>query len=114
MILVGQAGLPGCLPNRSDCANLRSLTLTTDLSRSNIPCMVVFYTSTRIHMPAEKTVSVSFRVTPEFKELLEVAADREQRSRTNLLEKLLFDHCRQLGVLPTSPVAKKTTRQGNR
>jgi len=72
-------------------------------------CMVFFYTSTRAQMAAEKTVSVSFRVTPEFKELLEVAAAREQRSRTNLLEKLLFDHCRQLGVLSTSPATKKTT-----
>ncbi len=62
-----------------------------------------------------KTVSVSFRATPEFKELLEVAAAREQRSRTNLLEKLLFDHCRHTGVLPeTGPVAKKTGKQGNR
>jgi uncharacterized protein (DUF1778 family) len=65
-------------------------------------------------MPAEKSVSVSFRVTPEFKELLEVAAAREQRSRTNLLEKLLFDHCRQLGVLRTAPAAKKATKQGTR
>ena len=65
-------------------------------------------------MPAEKSVSVSFRVTPEFKELLEVAAAREQRSRTNLLEKLLFDHCRQQGVLQTAPAAKKTTKQGTR
>ena len=76
--------------------------------------MVVFYTNTRTQMPAEKTVSVSFRVTPEFKELLEVAAAREQRSRTNLLEKLLFDHCRQLGVLPTSREAKKTTNRETR
>jgi hypothetical protein len=76
--------------------------------------MVFFYTKKHVQMAAEKTVSVSFRVTPEFKELLEVAAAREQRSQTNLLEKLLFDHCRQHGVLPTSPVAKKTTKQGNR
>ena len=65
-------------------------------------------------MAAEKTVSVSFRVTPEFKELLEAAAAREQRSQTNLLEKLLFDHCRQLGVLPANPVAKKTTKRETR
>ena len=68
-------------------------------------------------MPAEKTVSVSFRVTPEFKELLEVAAAREQRSKTNLLEKLLFDHCRQLGVLQSVqavPTAKKTIKRGTR
>ena len=65
-------------------------------------------------MPAEKTVSVSFRVTPEFKELLEVAAAREHRSRTNLLEKLLFDHCRQLGVLSVNQVAKKTKKRETR
>jgi hypothetical protein len=63
-------------------------------------------------MPAEKTVSVSFRVTPEFKELLQVAAAREQRSQTNLLEKLLFDHCRLLGVLPTASASNKTTKRG--
>lgn len=63
-------------------------------------------------MPAEKTVSVSFRVTPKFRELLEVAAAQEQRSRTNLLEKLLFDHCRKTGVLPPPAEAKKTTKQG--
>ena len=78
------------------------------------PCMVFFYTSTRAQMPAEKTVSVSFRVTPEFKELLEVAAAREQRSQTNLLEKLLFDHCRRLGVLPTDAASKKTTKRETR
>jgi len=65
-------------------------------------------------MPAEKSVSISFRVTPEFKELLEVAATREQRSRTNLLEKLLFDHCRQLGVLPVARVVRKTTKHETR
>lgn len=77
--------------------------------------MVFFYTGAQIEMSAEKTVSVSFRVTPEFKELLVVAAAREQRSQTNLLERLLFDHCRQNGVLSeTGPVAKKTGKQGNR
>ena len=76
--------------------------------------MVFFYTSTKSQMPAGKTVSVSFRVTPEFRELLEVAAAREQRSRTNLLEKLLFDHCRHLGILPTSQAAKKTTERETR
>lgn len=51
-------------------------------------------------MPAEKSISISFRVTPEFKDLLELAAAKEQRSRTNLVEKLLFDHCRQEGLVP--------------
>ena len=68
-----------------------------------------------IQMPLGKTISISFRVTPEFKELLAMAATRERRSRTNLLEKLLFDHCRETGVtLGTRSVAGKTGRQGAR
>lgn len=51
-------------------------------------------------MPAEKSISIGFRVTPEFKQLLELAAKQEQRSKTNLLEKLLIDHCRARGLLP--------------
>lgn len=49
-------------------------------------------------MPAEKTVSVSFRVSPKFKQLLEVASLREHRSQTNMLEALLFEHCTRLGI----------------
>jgi hypothetical protein len=41
-------------------------------------------------MAAEKTVSVSFRVSTRFKALLEAAAIREHRSQTNMLEVLLF------------------------
>ena len=51
-------------------------------------------------MPTEKSISIGFRVTPEFKRLLELAAKQERRSRTNLLEKLLVDHCRARGLLP--------------
>ena len=66
-------------------------------------------------MPAEKTISVSYRVTPEFKEMLELAAAREKRSRTNLLEWLLSEYCRGTGLAqdpatearPKSPAAKK-------
>ena len=49
-------------------------------------------------MAAEKTVSISFRVSPEFKALLEAAALREHRSQTNMLEALLLDHCRKHGI----------------
>ena len=58
-------------------------------------------------MPPKQTVSVNFRVTPEVKELLEVAAAREQRSWTNLLAKVLFVRCRQLDVLPLDPASRK-------
>lgn len=49
-------------------------------------------------MTAEKTVSMSFRVSPRFKALLEAAAARENRSLTNMLEVLLFAHCEQHGL----------------
>lgn len=49
-------------------------------------------------MPAEKTVPVSFRVSPRFKQLLEAAATRQRRSQTNMLETLLFDFCEQQGI----------------
>jgi hypothetical protein len=56
-------------------------------------------------MPTEKTVSIGFRVTPEFKRLLDIASRREQRTMTNLLEKLLADHCRAAGLLSRADAA---------
>lgn len=58
-------------------------------------------------MSAEKTVSMSFRVSPRFKALLEAAAARENRSLTNMLETLLYDHCRQQGVKEAVPRAEE-------
>ncbi len=49
-------------------------------------------------MAEEKSVSVSFRVTPRFKRLLQTAAERDHRSQTNLLETLLFSHCAKHGL----------------
>ena len=49
-------------------------------------------------MAEEKSVSVSFRVTPRLKRLLQAAAELEHRSQTNLLETLLFAHCAKHGV----------------
>lgn len=57
-------------------------------------------------MAAEKDVTVSFRMPPEFKSLLELAAVHEQHSQTNLSERLLFDYCRKQGI--TAPIASKS------
>jgi hypothetical protein len=54
----------------------------------------------------DKSVPFSMRVTPEFKRLLELAAAHERRSQTNLLEKLLFDHCRMSGLLSSASADK--------
>jgi hypothetical protein len=61
-------------------------------------------------MAAEKTVSMSFRVSPRFKTLLEIAAARENRSLTNMLETLLFAHCEQRGL--KEPPASTSNAKG--
>ena len=63
-------------------------------------------------MAAEKTVSVSFRVSPRFKALLEAAATHENRSLTNMLETLLFSHCQKQGI--KEPSAKMSEVQGGK
>jgi len=63
-------------------------------------------------MTAEKTVSMSFRVSPRFKALLEVAAARENRSLTNMLETLVFAHCEQHGLQPPTAKARQSKGTG--
>lgn len=63
-------------------------------------------------MAAEKTISVSFRVSPRFKALLEAAATHENRSLTNMLETLLFAHCEKKGI--KEPSAKGTKARGGK
>lgn len=73
--------------------------------KQSVACIVDLYTEQT--MPAEKTVAVSFRVSPRFKQLLESAAERERRSQTNMLERLLFDYCTQQGIEAVPPTPKK-------
>ncbi|AKU11324.1 hypothetical protein AzCIB_1422 [Azoarcus sp. CIB] len=54
-------------------------------------------------MAQDKCETINMRVTSEFKRLLKLAAEREQRSQTNLLEKLLTDHCRHAGIIASIP-----------
>lgn len=63
-------------------------------------------------MTAEKTVSMSFRVSPKFKALLEVAAARENRSLTNMMETLLYAHCEQHRLQPPPVKARQTKGAG--
>lgn len=41
---------------------------------------------------------MSLRVTPKFRRLLETAAERENRSLTNMLETLLLEFCATHGI----------------
>lgn len=58
-------------------------------------------------MAAEKTLSMSFRVSPKFNALLKAAAARQNRSLTNMLETLLFEHCEHHGVTARLPKGAK-------
>ena len=62
-------------------------------------------------MAYEKTVSVSFRVAPQFKELLVAAAAQEKRSLTNMLEVLLERHCQKVGI-SVAPAASNNQKNG--
>jgi uncharacterized MAPEG superfamily protein len=64
-------------------------------------------------MAAEKTVAVSFRVSPKFKLLLEGAAARAHRSQTNMLETLLFEYCAQQGIAANQPESVEESREKN-
>jgi len=65
-------------------------------------------------MSESKSVSISFRVTPEFKRLLERVAISERRSQTNLLEKLVYDHCQrqELDGVNVKSNAQKEAKSG--
>ncbi len=63
-------------------------------------------------MAEEKSVAVSFRVTPRFKRLLGAASSRENRSQTNMLETLLFEYCRVNGVEDTETVRAAADKEG--
>lgn len=65
-------------------------------------------------MSEEKSVSISFRVTPRFKRLLQAAAEQEHRSQTNLLETLLFAHCVKHGVEESDASPQRPNNRGDK
>jgi hypothetical protein len=48
--------------------------------------------------PKRKTATVTLRLEPELKAAAEIAADRDHRSLTNLIEVLILEHCRALRI----------------
>jgi hypothetical protein len=65
-------------------------------------------------MAAEKTIPVSFRVSPKFKTLLGLAAARENRSLTNTLETLLFAYCDKHGIVEPTARPKADGAKGGK
>lgn len=56
--------------------------------------------------PKIKTATLTVRIDPMIKAAAEAAAAHERRSLTSLLEVLILNHCRTLGLTP-DPSAKE-------
>lgn len=56
-----------------------------------------------------KSLSMSFRVSPRFKECLARVSKEEGRSQANFLERLVFDYCDKHSI---APKAAKPPRGG--
>jgi hypothetical protein len=59
-----------------------------------------------------KTVTVTFRMTPTVRELLQKIADDEHRSLSNTVEVLILDRVKKSGLSPdNSPVISKGRKE---
>lgn len=54
-----------------------------------------------------KSVPMSFRFAPSFKECLAKAAKQEARSQANFIERLVFDYCEKHGITPKPAKSSK-------
>ena len=48
--------------------------------------------------PVARTVTTTFRTQPGIRDALELAAGMENRSMSNLIERLAIEHCRGKGI----------------
>jgi len=58
-----------------------------------------------------KSEAINLRMTPEMKELLRLAAAREHRTLSNMLEVLVLEYCNQHG-LKASPTPRAKPKAG--
>lgn len=63
---------------------------------------------------ANRTVTTTFRTQPGVREALEVAAEMENRSMSNLLERLAIEHCRSKGIPIAGLETPEPDRRGDR
>ena len=50
-------------------------------------------------MPALRTATLNLRIDPGVKEALRLAAAKEHRSISNLIEVLVREHCEKVGIV---------------
>jgi hypothetical protein len=62
-------------------------------------------------MSFSKSTTLSFRIEPGLKAALRLAAEREHRSISNMVEVLIRNYCEQYGIAIPS-VAGETSAQG--
>ncbi len=58
---------------------------------------------------ANKTTTVTFRMNPAVKEMLRVAADKERRSVANMIEVMVVEYAKKMGVEENKVTPKKET-----
>ncbi|WP_300340619.1 hypothetical protein [Accumulibacter sp.] len=61
-----------------------------------------------------KTATLNVRLSAEYKRALKIAADRDQRSVSNLIEHLIALHCKAMGVPVESCRGTATNEQSSR
>jgi hypothetical protein len=49
--------------------------------------------------PRVKTADLNIRISPKLKEAARKAAEKDQRTLSSLIERLLTEHCRKAGTL---------------
>jgi hypothetical protein len=49
-------------------------------------------------MPSPRSASLNLRISAEVKDALKIAAEKEHRSLSNMLEYLIVQHCQKNGI----------------
>ena len=66
---------------------------------------------TRQSRPKTKTSVMTLRVSPEVKAAAELAAERDHRSVTSLIEVLILNHCKSMDIHPPTIKPKETPNE---
>lgn len=59
-------------------------------------------------MARHKTEAINLRMSPEMKAMLRLAADREHRTLSNMIEHLLIDYCERHAIARSVPIHDKS------
>lgn len=59
-------------------------------------------------MARHKTEAINLRMSPEMKAMLRLAADREHRTLSNMIEHLLIDYCERHAIPRSAQTPNKS------